>query len=81
MVEQPGGLVEVLDALGDDLQAHAAAELQQALDEGGGGRLGDDVGDEGPVDLDGVDRQPVQGGDGRVAGAEVVEGEGDALRR
>ena len=79
VVEQPGGLVEVLDALGDDLQPHAAAELEQPLDEGGGGRLGDDVGDEGAVDLDGVDRQPVQGGDRRVAGAEVVEGEGDAL--
>ena len=54
-------------------------ELQQPLHERGGGRLGDDVGDEGAVDLHRVDRQPVQRGDGRVAGAEVVEGQGDAL--
>jgi hypothetical protein len=78
VLAQPLGLVEVLDALGDDLQAHAQAELDEPLDQSRGGGLGHHVGDERAVDLHRVDGQPVQGGDRRVAGAEVVQRQGHA---
>ena len=62
-----------LDALGDDLQAERAGDL----DDGGDDRrvlvLGADAVDERAVDLDDVEREALQARQRRVAGAEVVD--------
>lgn len=45
----------------------------------GGFRFGDDVAHEGQVDLEGVDGKAVQVGKARIAGAEVVQRQPDAM--
>jgi hypothetical protein len=50
------------------------------LGDGQVARVGGEVADEGAVDLEGVDVHPLEVGHGRVAGAEVVDGDLDAGR-
>ena len=79
-------LAQVLDLLGalDAFRHHVEAERMRHGDDGGGDRLvvrvGGDVADELLVDLEGVDRQALEVGKRGIAGAEVVDREGDADR-
>src|SRR5439155_17500250 len=72
---QVGQLVGGLDAFGGDLEAEAVAEG----DDGGDDRVraAGKLGDERPVDLEGVDRQAVQVAEAAVTGSEVVDRAGD----
>ena len=65
----------VLDALGDGLQAEAARERDDRLDDVGAGRVRREVAHELDVDLEEVERELLEVGEAAVAGAEVVEGE------
>jgi hypothetical protein len=69
-----------LDALGDDLHPQAAGHVDDRLDDRARvlGVLAVEVGHEGAVDLEHVDREAPDVGQRAVAGAEVVEDERDA---
>jgi hypothetical protein len=69
-------LRRVLDAFGDDFQVEGMAEVDHATDERQSGLVAG-LRDQGPVDLDAVERQTSQVGERRVSGAEVVEAEMD----
>ena len=65
-----------LDALGDQVELEAAGEGDEQLEHGGvagRGVVGGGGADEGPIDLDHVDGELVEPGEGGVAGAEVVD--------
>ena len=64
-----------LDALGDHRQAEGVAELDDGLDDRRVLGVDAQAVDERAVDLDRLDREPLQVGERRVAGAEVVDGE------
>src|SRR6478672_7580186 len=69
----------VLDPFRDDLEPEMAGKVDQGAHEEavvGGARH---VLDEGPVDLDEVDAEIAQGPEGRVARAEVVDGDAGAI--
>ena len=72
--------VRALDALGDDLEPEAAREVDRGAHDQQVVDVADDAGDERAVDLDLVERQPLEVGERGVAGAEVVEREPDAER-
>ena len=61
------------------LQAETAREADDRLGDGGVLRIGLEVGDERDVDLQRVDREMLQVGQRRVAGAEIVDRDGEAL--
>ena len=72
-------LVRSFDPLGDDLELHGARQPDDGADQGRAGRFGPvERLDEGPVDLEHVHREPLEVAQRRVAGAEVVDGDGDA---
>lgn len=65
------------DALGEGREAKIPTELDKRSDEGFGlGGAGDGTGER-LVDLEGVDRELLKIGQGRVTGAEVVNGDPD----
>ena len=68
----------VVDALDDDRQAEAGAELEHRPAHGAAGRVVLDVGQEVLVHLEDVDGHADQVGQRRPAGAEVVDGDADA---
>ena len=70
-----------LDALGDDLEPEVAAEVDRRAHDRGVVLVAGHVHDERLVDLDLVDRQPLEVAERRVAGAEVVDREPHAERR
>jgi hypothetical protein len=63
----------VLHAFGDDLEAEGMRELDGRADDRGAAGIGRDVRDEGAVDLELVDREVAEVGEGAVAGAVVVD--------
>src|SRR5919109_2791748 len=68
-------LLGALDALGDRLQAHPEAELDDRAREGAVLCAAGDGGDEALVDLQRVDGEALQIAQRRVPGAEVVDGD------
>lgn len=72
---QEGDLFCAFDAFGDDADVEIVSEGGDGLNEGGVSAAAQHVGDERAVDLDRVDGKLVNIGEGRVTGAEVVEGE------
>src|SRR5919197_1933098 len=78
LAAQPAQLLELLgalDALGDRLQAHPAAELDDRARQRAVLRAAGDRVDEALVDLQRVDRELAQVAQRRVAGAEAVDGD------
>ena len=75
---EPGELVGGLDAFGHDGQAEVVGEVDDGLGHHRTGAVGSERLDEGAVQLDDVDREPVQVAERREAGAEVVDGDLDA---
>src|SRR5579872_3984389 len=71
-------LLALLDALGDDLQVQALAEIDDPAHELTLARVGLDPVDERSVDLEDVDRVGLQAGERRVAGSEIVDGHAHA---
>jgi hypothetical protein len=69
-----------LDAFGDHVDVELVGHGDDGLGDGQVARVGGEVADEGAVDLEGVDVHPLEVGHGRVAGAEVVDGDLDAGR-
>ena len=65
-------------SLGNDVEAQSLAQRNDRLADCSIVRVRQDVGDEGAVDLDLVERQTLQVGQRRIAGAEIVERESDA---
>ena len=64
--------------LGDDFHPQAVRHADHRDGESGVRRVGGDVAHERAVDLQGVDREPLQIADRRIAGSEIVDGEMDA---
>ena len=75
---QAGELLRRLHSLGDDGEAEPVDQLGHGLDhdQALAGLVFDPL-DEGPVDLDVIHRQEVEGAQRGVARAEIVEGNGD----
>src|SRR5581483_5009525 len=71
----------VLDPLGDRLLTECAREAHDRLDDRATGRVARRVADELTVDLQVLNREPLQVREAAVAGAEVVERECAADRR
>ena len=67
-----------LDALGDDAQAEVVGEVDRGAHDRGVGGVDGHLDHERLVDLDHVDREPLEVGQRRVAGAEVVDRERQA---
>src|SRR5947209_13784026 len=70
---QDAELLFVLDAFGDDVQAEIGAEVDQRGDDHAAVDAGLQLAHERAVDLDALDRQPLEVRERGVAGAEVVE--------
>ena len=87
-MDQHAAVLHRLDALGDDLAAEGVGQADNAVDDGQVVRVFEHVMDEGAVDLQRLHGQLLEVGEGRIAGAEIVDGElhaklaafGDALR-
>ena len=78
-VDQTVELIGALDPFGHDVESHGAGEPDDGADQRRAGGLGSvEWLDEGPIDLQDVDGEPLEIAKGRVAGAEVVDGDGDA---
>ncbi|OIQ81515.1 hypothetical protein GALL_367190 [mine drainage metagenome] len=80
---QPGqdaAFRHLLDALRDHVQTERRGELGEALDDRHGGDVARQVRRDRPVDLDARRGDAVEVGQRRVARAEVVDGQPDALR-
>ena len=75
---QHRGHLDVLHALRDRDEAEVVGQLDDRADERGAARVGDQVGDEGPVDLERPQRHRAQLAHRRAADAEVVDGDPDA---
>src|SRR5712671_2606968 len=71
--DEPGGLVGLLDALGDDLEPERPPELDDRPGDGRPVGAGRHPGDERAVDLERVDGEPLEITQRRVAGPEVVD--------
>ena len=69
--------LEVLDAFGHRLQAEVVTEVDDRADDDGVVGVVVHVQHEGLVDLELVDREVLEVGEGGVTGAEVVDGEPD----
>src|SRR5262249_34203418 len=74
-----GGDLGVLHPFADRAQAHDVADLVDGLDQGALDAVAGHVEHQGAVDLQVVDRQVSQVGEGGEAAAEVVQGEAAAL--
>src|SRR5262249_25308376 len=76
---QEAMLVLAFHALRHDLEAEGPPDADDRVNDG---RVhgGVEVGDEAAINLDAPERKASQGGQTRVAGAEIVEREGDAAR-
>ncbi len=72
---QPADLLGVLGALRDHVQLQGLGELDDGPHDRGALGVGEQVGDEGLVDLDLVDRQALEVREAGIAGAEIVDGE------
>ena len=72
-------MVGRFDAFGDDLMPESGAEADHAFDDGQIVRIPQHVVHERLVDLQGIDRQLAQVGEGGEAGAEVVQRKAHAL--
>ena len=72
---QPRQLQRRLQPLGDDGDAEGVAEVDDGLDDRRVLGVEAEPGDEATVDLDRLDREPLEVRQRRVAGAEVVDGE------
>jgi hypothetical protein len=79
-VDQHLGLLGCLDAFGDDGAAEGLRQADDPFDDRHVLLVVEHVVHERAVDLEQVQRQALQVGEGRVAGAEVVERELDAER-
>ena len=77
---EDGELLLGLDALGGDLEAERVGHGHDRGDERGVVGVGAEPVDERSVDLHGVDREPLEVAERRVAGAEVVDRQVDAER-
>ena len=77
-LEEYGDLFVVVDAFGDDEEVEVLGECDDGGDDGGVLAFGADRPDEGLVDLDDVEGEGSEVGEGRVAGAEVIERDVDA---
>ena len=66
-------------AFGDDLEPEAARKADDRLGDRRVARIGLEVGDERDVDLQRVDREMLQVRQRRIAGAEVVDRDGEAF--
>ena len=75
-----GQRLRVLDALRHDLEAERVGELDGRADDRAAAAVRGDVGDERAVDLELVDREVAQVGEGAVAGAVVVDRDAQAER-
>ena len=71
-------LLEALDALGHDLQVEVVAEADDGAHDGGILGVHREVVDEGAVDLERVEREALEVVERAVAGAEVIDGQGEA---
>src|SRR5260221_3744577 len=71
--DEPGGLVGLLDALGNDLEPERPPELDYRPGDGRAGGTGRHPGDERAVDLERIDGEPLEITQRRVAGPEVVD--------
>jgi hypothetical protein len=71
-------LLNLLDALGHDFQPEGARQATDRRDDRMILRLVGQPGDEAAIDLEGIDREPAQVRQSRIAGAEVVDGQADA---
>jgi hypothetical protein len=71
-------LLPGLHALGNHLEAQLVGHGDDGLGEGPVAPVGGQVLDEALVDLDDVDVELLQVGQGRIAGAEIVDGDLDA---
>ncbi len=70
-----------LDSLGDDERIERVGEVDGSADDGIAARVVREVRDEAPVELDLLERQPVEVRERRVARAEVVDRESCACSR
>jgi len=75
---QAGPLLVAFYAFGDYGEAEAVGYGDDGVDDGVGAAGVADAIDEGAVDLEALDGELVELAEGRVASAEVVDGEGDA---
>ena len=73
MFLQAGKLVGAFDAFGHGVQLQPLGQRQNGVDDGAGNGLMRQPLDEAAVDLYFIERQRVQVGEGRVAGAEVIQ--------
>src|SRR4029079_15632405 len=71
-------LLHRLDALGDDLEVQAVPEAHDGAHDRGVARVSRDVAHEALFDFQPVDREVLDVGERRIAGAEVVNGDADA---
>jgi len=71
-------LLVVFDAFGDDAEAEAVGDGDDGVDYGVGSAGVTDAIDKAAVDLEALDGELIELAEGRVAGAEVVDGKGDA---
>src|SRR5690606_31762393 len=72
-------LLDRLDALGGDLHSARPGEVDDRANDRHAALAPVDPVDEGLVDLDPVDLEMTQMGEGGIAGPEIVEGDPDAL--
>ncbi len=77
---QEGELVRGLDAFGDGVQAEAVRHADDGANDGPVFRVMADIAHERLVDLELVHLEPFQVAQGRIAGAEIVDGHADAAR-
>ena len=80
MPAQEFELLAGLDALGDHLEVEALAHVDDGSHDGGIVRIDRDVAHERLVDLQSADRELLQGGKRRIAGAEIVDRQIEAHR-
>ena len=78
-LQQEGGLRRGLHSLGDHLEIKIVRHGDERADDRGILRVFADLADEAAVDLDARQREVRQRAQRRIAGAEIVEGELDAL--
>ena len=78
---KPARLLAVFDALRDGGEIHTCAHLQDGRRQRRILFVGDDPVEESLVDLEDIDRQVPQVGQGTVAGTKIVDGDPDARIR
>ena len=76
--KQENSLLHGFDSFSDGEAAKCSCQTKHPFDDGEVFRIVEHIADESLVDLEHVDRQPLQKGERGVAGAEVIESERDA---